>query len=357
MKNYLLLLFILLTALAQAKAAEPRDSVIVQFGNKSKIIIYTQNKGDFRKLQKYDVNALLRDLGVKIDSISPNETRLIVTEADGRIYLKDSVRRTERNSDDEKDYVRIGIRGIHVKDGNDEVHVSWDGIHVRDGNEEINIGRADTARSGNRRRNQWSNHGGFYLHLGLDNYTGSGNSNPSANSEFDLRPFGSRYLALGWMRGANLVKGEKASLSLNLGVEFSWYNFMFDGNNVTRKNDSLGRVVFTEFPEKLRKSKLTVAYVNVPIMPTISFRNSGITYIGLGGYAGYRLDSYTKIKRSDGTKDREHGGYYLNNFRYGLRAEIGIRKFPDFFVNYDLNPLFVEGRGPKLNALSFGIRL
>lgn len=357
MKFYLTLLFILLAGFTQAKATAPRDSIIVQFGNKSKIIIYTQNKDDFRKLQKYDVNALLQDLGVKVDSISPTETRVIVTEADGKLYLKDSTDRPRWHDDDDKNYVRIGIRGIHVKDGNDEVHVNWSGIHVKDGNEEIRIGNPDTTRENNRRRNQWSNHGGFYLHLGLDNYRGSGGNNPSASNEFDLRPFGSRYLALGWMRGANIAKGKNASLSLNLGVEFSWYNFMFDGNNVARKNDSLGRVVFTESSEKLRKSKLTVAYVNVPIMPTISFRNSGISYIGLGGYAGYRLDSYTKIKRSGGTKEREHGGYYLDNFRYGLRAEVGIRRFPDFFVNYDLNPLFVEGRGPKLNALSFGIRL
>jgi hypothetical protein len=45
---------------------------------------------------------------------------------------------------------------------------------------------------------------------------------------------------------------------------------------------------------------------------------------------------------------------YANNFRYGGRVEIGIADFNMFF-NYDLNDVFESGKGPELNAISFGL--
>lgn len=79
--------------------------------------------------------------------------------------------------------------------------------------------------------------------------------------------------------------------------------------------------------------------------------------IGLGPYAGYRIDSYTKLQyKEEGEKRRErnHDPFYLNNIRYGLRFQIGFRD-TDLFFNYDMNELFASGKGPKLNAFSFGI--
>jgi hypothetical protein len=79
--------------------------------------------------------------------------------------------------------------------------------------------------------------------------------------------------------------------------------------------------------------------------------------IGLGPYVGYRIDSYSKhvyYSNGDKEKDQDRSSYYLNNFRYGARFQIGYRG-TDLFVNYDMNDLYVENRGPKLNALSFGV--
>lgn len=361
MKRLLCLLPALFFLTSAASALAPRDSIIVQFGNKSKIIIYTQNKDDFRKLQNYDLNRLLSDLGVKVDSISPTETRVVVAETDGKMYLKDSVKRSTWNDNHESDYVRIGIRGIHVKDGDDEVHIDWSGIHVKSSDgEEVNIGRADTTRYQERRRNRWwaGANKGFYLSLGLNNVVpGEPLVGLPAGQDFTLRPLGSRYFAFGWLQNARLIRGRDAALNLNLGLEFSWYNFMFEGNRIAVKDiPTVGRFGFQESTEALRKSKLTVAYLNLPVMLTTSFRRGFLSYLSAGGHVGYRLDAYTKIKRSNGGKDHAHGSFYLENFRYGLRAELGIRNFPDLFVNYDLNPLFRPANGPDLRAISFGIK-
>ena len=79
-------------------------------------------------------------------------------------------------------------------------------------------------------------------------------------------------------------------------------------------------------------------------------------------YAGYRMGSKTKFifkenGNSETTKEADH--FYLENFRYGVRGQLGFRDF-DMFVLYDLNEVFAPGRGPngtKLNAFTIGITL
>ena len=78
---------------------------------------------------------------------------------------------------------------------------------------------------------------------------------------------------------------------------------------------------------------------------------------GVGGYAGYRLGSRSKFVFKDGgnkEKDINRNNFYLSNFRYGIRAQMGY-KGVDFFANYDLNKVFAQDKGPDLNAISFGI--
>jgi hypothetical protein len=62
------------------------------------------------------------------------------------------------------------------------------------------------------------------------------------------------------------------------------------------------------------------------------------------------------VSRANGDKEksREKNNFYLNNVRYGGRLLLGFGEV-DFFINYDLNTLFAENRGPELNPFSFGI--
>ncbi len=117
------------------------------------------------------------------------------------------------------------------------------------------------------------------------------------------------------------------------------------------------------------KSKLTVNYLQASIVPVIDFGGSRYKpslfdniesdgfRIGLGPYVGYRLGSHTKqVYKKDGDRQRErfNDNFYINSLRYGLRLQIGFRD-TDFFFNYDMNELFSNGKGPKVNAFSFGL--
>jgi hypothetical protein len=81
--------------------------------------------------------------------------------------------------------------------------------------------------------------------------------------------------------------------------------------------------------------------------------------IGVGGYAGYRVGGRSKYVIRDGgnrIREKDRTNFYFNNWRYGARLQLGFGGV-DLFANYDLNELFIENRGPRLNAFSFGIIL
>ena len=332
-----------------------KDSIIVTFGDKTRLIFYGENRKELNKIMQYDLNSLFRDLKVRLDTTA-KDTTYLREEVNGNNYLIDK--------SNDKNYVRIGLRGVHVRDGETEVNVDHRGVEVKDGESTDSTG-SEYRRIGKRfygSKIGSSPRKGFNVALGLNSYGKNENTAGYNKTDYDLRSFGSRFVSLGYVVSAKIAKGKNAGLHLDFGADFSWYNLMFDGNNTITKTED--RVAFPTImgadsnEVQLSKSKLVVPNVNLSLMPTLSFRRSFISYISAGVYGGYSLGSYSK-SRKEGTKDKDHVrmNYHLTDFRYGLAAELGIRNFPDLFVTYDINPLFVGTRGPKVNMLTFGIRL
>lgn len=268
----------------------------------------------------------------------------------------------ENNNRRNREGVKIGKDGIHIKDGSDEVHISRRGVQVIEGGtEEVNIGFSNDDDSTYHKK--WENRhnfgslAGFNVYLGLNNFTNK--VGVAASSDLlALKPFGSRYFSMGWTKSANITNGPNARLKLGIGVNFSWYNFMLENsNNIWTKGPSQVEIVPSS--TSLKKSKLTISYIDVPLIPYLAFKEGKfIEHFGFGGYVGYRLDSHSKTKSNNrGKKEHEYNNFYLNDFRYGLTLQLGINNFADLFVNYDLNDLFKTNRGPQLSGLSFGVRL
>ncbi len=204
--------------------------------------------------------------------------------------------------------------------------------------------------------------------IGSNNYLHNGNF-PSGDAPYIVKPFGSWSFAI----GSGFRAYASSWLSFDLGADFSWYNFKMEdksvkiteGKNPTQINFT-PPFAFPAIPYYPIRSKLTVCYVDASLVPMFHIgRNNGgfntRTYrIGVGAYAGYRIASKTKnVYRENGRKRKvkNHDNFYLNNFRYGLKAMVGIKEFNVFF-NYDLNPLFEKGKGPDgkdLNAFAFGV--
>ena len=363
-----------------AKVSET-DSTIISIDKRNQTLLNQQNN----RTLKENIQDLFQKSGMTLDddtwrgirrivnSDLNKDTLLVITQSDKTIKIVINTNtkgenrtindngNTERRSGKDKE-VSVGLGGVVVKDGKDEVRVGWNGVYVNEGGKETNIMIGDSAKR-NRRDREFSSRSGFNIYFGFNSFTNTNNITGAYNTkDFELSPFGSRYFGFGWTRSGTISKGTNAAFKISYGLEVSWYNFMFENNNYLVKNTN--EIGFTNYQTQgkvvdLCRNKLTVANFNIPIMPYVAFKkNSVVTYIAAGGYVGYRVDSYTKTKENDsGRKEWNHSSFFLNNLRYGLAFELGLKNFPDLFVNYDLNNMFQDGRGPKIGGISFGIRL
>ena len=177
----------------------------------------------------------------------------------------------------------------------------------------------------------------------------------------DLRTEGSRYVNIGLNWDARLG-GKHSPLSLTVGPEVSFNNYMLNGNdkwvNVIGRTD----VVRETNGHQFQKSKLATSSINLPLMLRLQLRDAHYkpTFaLGVGGFVGYRIKSWTKLKyTSEGTtyKDKEDGSYNMENFLYGLQGTIGYRSL-EFFGKYNITGLFKTNAGPDTQVLSFGVRI
>ena len=94
--------------------------------------------------------------------------------------------------------------------------------------------------------------------------------------------------------------------------------------------------------------------LNLPVIFQLAFR-SGLR-LGLGAYAGTRLDSYTKVKPEGGSAVRTHGSFNLNLFRWGLTTEVGYRGSAKLFFRYEPNSPFRAGQGPDASVWALGVK-
>jgi len=273
-----------------------------------------------------------------------------------------------------KEVVDIGLKGIHVKESNgEEVHIGWNGVHVKESNggETRLFWGGDSLKTKQKKEKEnFFDRDGMSLYLGLNGLSGKVPSVTTMiyppnylQTDTDLKPISSRYFSIEISESLTITKSKKSAFRLGLGISFDWYNFMFDHNRMVQKANqgAIFQPVFDTQGKDISfsKNKLTVSYINIPVMPHVVFnKNSGVQMIGLGGYVGYRIDSWTKsIEEKSENLNRVSSNFNLNQFRYGLRAEFAFKKLPNLFFNYDLSPLFEKNSSPNLTGFSFGIRL
>jgi hypothetical protein len=369
-------------------AKERQDSLILKIDKRNQTLIGGK---DSKRTLKEELESAFEKKGIVLtDSLWQNIRQAIKTDSDGdssisvrignssvkigifKSPLRGSVGSGQSTVDSRqsvrKEEVRVGLDGIHVKEGNEETHVTWDGVYHREGNEVTKViwGKDSTKL---KRPNLYSRKG-LNFYFGLNALTGGETEvavpypgAPPYVPNFTLNPTGSRYASIEIARFLTLSEGKKNAFRLGYGLEIDWYNFMFDHNRIATKGpngvqfataySALGKEI------ALSKNKMSVSYLTLPIMPHFAFdKKSAVQMIAIGGYVSYRIDTWTKaIEEESGNLRKETSNLYINPFRYGLRAEFALRHFPDLFFSYDLSPIFEPGKGPEMRGLAFGIRL
>lgn len=347
-KNLLLLIFIVGISF-QVSAQQKPDSLIINVGE-SKIIFLINKAEDLDELAKYDLNGILKDLKLKLaaDSSLVDENTNKKLASDTTILAESSTKENENNdwrSKDDDDW-------RNSKDSKD-----WD--------------------TGDNSKKQKFNRHLLNFDIGINNWLSDGSFPEESDAQYSVRPWGSWYFAINSVNQTYI----KNRLYLEWGPGISWYNFKFEDDR-TRITKVDGVTTFIPDPDidrDYKKSKLTASFINFSAVPMIQFgraktkryssintwnefpdikigRADGGFRFGIGGYAGFRLGSHSKVKLEGGKKDKDRDSFNLHTLRYGVRMQMGF-KGTDLFFNYDLNELFNEGRGPKLNAFSFGLIL
>ncbi len=329
-------LTILITGNFIQAQTKPADTVVIKVGDASKVTIVIQNQKDLETLKKYDFQAVVTDLIKKLEARDTTSNKVA-----SETYLKkDSVVVSDSQKSEE--------------------------VHTKNWTNDEEQGDDDDDDWSHREQHHRGTYHSINFDLGMNNYV-TGNGFPDEdNSLYTVKPWGSWYVGINSVQRTRMA--DKFFLEWSLGV--SWYNFKFENEKTQIMKDD-NSVIFAENPLDVDfiKSKLTVAYVQAALVPLIDFggsrrkpsifngRSSDSFRIGLGPYIGYRIDSYTKqVYELDGDrkKPKDRDNFYLNNLRYGLRLQVGFDNI-DLFFNYDLNELYTENRGPKLNAFSFGV--
>lgn len=341
MLRKILLTLLLGVSLTLANGQQKGDTVIVELAKSSKVIFTIQDRADLEILKHYDFQELFQDILAKLET---NDTTALA-KRDSLESENAPVEEViaERENNDEEDW---NLRKNEHTDDDDDDDYEWTNYDVYHGGK---WGRT------------WQS---FNFDFGTNNWLSDGKFPDNNDELYAVRPWGSWYVGLASIQRTRLAK----KFFLEWGIGVNWYNFKFQDDNVLIVKDDNG----TSFVEDTRdvsykKSKLTVSYLTASVIPVVDFgdnsrkariwdgyRNS--FRIGLGPYIGYRIESHSKLvyKEDDKEKDKEHDNFYLNNIRYGVRLQLGYRS-TDLFLNYDLNEMFVSGKGPSLNAFSFGI--
>jgi hypothetical protein len=307
------------------------DTVEVDLARTSKIVFTIQDSNDLFQLKHYDFQALFDDILTKLEkkdtaAIMPSAEKIETPEAPEKKEW------TERPS---------------YKDFDDD----------------------DDSDDDTEAKDFWQTHYPysrqfFNMDFGINDYAKDPNTPDVGQPYYTVHPWGSWTIALNAVNKTRF--SNSFSLESSLGV--SWYNFKFEEDN-TNINQTPTGVFFIPDPRNLyfTKSKLTVSYLNLSLIPVFNTGlanddhhwhhwNQSAFRIGLGPYVGYRLASHSKQQyelNGDKQTEKVHDDFYLENLRYGLRFQIGVHG-ADFFVNYDLNPLFTKNNGPELHPYSFG---
>jgi hypothetical protein len=357
------LVSLMLSASAWAKV--PADTVVIELDNNSKIVIYTKDKAELKDLENLDINKMIRDLN---RSLEDNNSNYLELSDDGDKYRKDTT--YVYRDGDQTARIRIGKIELEVDDMDWSDPDDWEDLEDRfddrDDFKEYSYIDHKVDRTDNN----------FNFDLGSNNWLEGDYQFPQDNNEpYAVKPWGSWYIGLSsinktWIGGP---------LFLEWGFGVNFYNWKLEDPNyqIIKGADQVEFLPITADinPEK---SKLTASYVNFQLLPMFDFaqgrkkvkayekggvrfkryRKDGIR-LGAGGYAGYRIGSRSKlVYTEDGNKEKDvdKNTFYLNSFRYGIRAQLGWKDV-DFFASYDLNEVFASGKGPKLNAITFGIIL
>ncbi len=353
---------------ARGLAPTPTDTIVVRLPNKAVMTLVVRDAQQLRQLPQYHLDSLVARLGGYIERADA-AAKVANTERLTTVFHPNEDQPGQRLPEEIRITTHKAPAGAYGPSNKVEVLLEKKfGVVVNiDGktNDQPRAANRQAERDSMRqaRNDRKSSSTDFIFDLGfnalvnnhIDRVTPAGQV---STSPLDLRTGGSRYVNLGFNFKQRLG-GRRSPLYLMVGPEFAFNNYMLEGNNRWVNQNGLTSVVLETSGRQYQKTKLATSTLTVPLMLQLNTHGHSSFHLGAGGFVGYRLASWTKLKYFEENttyKDKDYGSYNLNDWQYGLQGVIGFKSLT-FFAKYNLNPLFRDGQGLQAQTLSFGLRL
>ena len=350
---------------ATARTVVPQDTIVIRLPNKAVLTLIVRDAAQLRELKKYQLDSLTSRLATYI-----NQAESAAKSGSSAQVTMEFYPDKDQPGKNMPEQIRITTRKpVNSKaDPVSKVEVMLErmaknkGINFEVGGKTPEEQKRKEAKRDSTRLSaleKHSNKSHLIFDLGLNALVNQ--KSRAGQSDVDLRTEGSRYVNIGLLWDARLG-GKRSPMSLTVGPEFAFNNYMLSGNRQWANENGRTSVIFNREGRQYQKTKLATSSINLPLMLRLQLRDShykSTFTIGAGGFVGYRIKSWTKTKyTNDGTiyKDRQDDSYNMENFQYGLQGTIGYHNV-EFFGKYNMNPLFKTNAGPDTQVLSFGLRL
>ena len=351
---------------AAAQTAGPRDTIVIRLPNQAVLTLMVRNTAQLRELKKYQLDSLTSRLATYI-----NQAELAAKSGNSAQVTMEFYPAKDQPGKNMPEQIRITahkpapgygpsnkVEVLLEKKTGLVINIDGNNTTVRaPGTSEQRQAHRDSVRL--KAIEKHSTKSSLIFDLGLNALVNQKSS--AGQSDVDLRTEGSRYVNIGLDWDARLG-GKHSPLSLTVGPEFAFNNYMLSGNRQWVDENGRTSVILNREGRQYQKTKLATSSINLPLMLRLQLRDTHYkpTFtIGAGGFVGYRIKSWTKVKyTSEGNtyKDKQDGGYNMENFQYGLQGTIGYAGL-EFFGKYNMNSLFKTNAGPNTQVLSFGVRV
>ena len=140
------------------------------------------------------------------------------------------------------------------------------------------------------------------------------------------------------MQRLNIVK-HVVNLKYGLGLELNNYHFDYDEVRLTQDPTQ----ILFDGPTNLKKNKLAVDYITVPMMLNINFTPGRRNGFGISGgvSAGYMYSARQKIKTDD-EKNKLHDDFDLERWKLAYIGELNLGPIK-LYGSYAMNSMWDKG--------------
>jgi len=199
------------------------------------------------------------------------------------------------------------------------------------------------------------------VQLGFCNYLGSNHSSVIQDDAnfMNINSGKSMVFSLNFLQYNIGIQKVKHSMGLVTGLGWSVYNYRQDNQYRITTNETGVTIGETIVDGKVKKSKITVSYINIPLLfeaqiPSSSRRSTA--FVSAGVYGGFKIGSHTKTVLYGGGKSKARDNINLNSIQYGAMFQVGY-KIIKLYATVGFSSLYKNEMGPELYPYSIGVTL